>query len=219
MTDISAGSGFRTRRHVGQAVYQHRALSKDGISERLFALAFSGLVYPQIWEDPEIDMEAMQLAKGHRVVTIASGGCNMLAYLTASPARIDVVDLNAAHVALNWRPFTLYFRRPLARVLIGAGALALALSFIPVSGQGSLTPGKVFAALGSARIETLAELTGQSPDAAIAALEQAGVTGALPETTVATLAKGDRARQQAILAALFAANPAGAPMNPAAPPS
>ncbi len=101
MTDISAGSGFRTRRHVGQAVYQHRALSKDGISERLFALAFSGLVYPQIWEDPEIDMEAMQLAKGHRVVTIASGGCNMLAYLTASPARIDVVDLNAAHVALN----------------------------------------------------------------------------------------------------------------------
>lgn len=125
----------------------------------------------------------------------------------------------AAHVALNWRPFTLYFRRPLARVLIGAGALALALSFIPVSGQGSLTPGKVFAALGSARIETLAELTGQTPDAAIAALEQAGVTGALPETTVATLAKGDRARQQAILAALFAANPAGAPMNPAAPPS
>jgi S-adenosylmethionine-diacylglycerol 3-amino-3-carboxypropyl transferase len=101
MTDISAGSGFGTRRHVGKAVYQHEALSKDGLSERLFALAFSGLVYPQIWEDPEIDLEAMQLAKGHRVVTIASGGCNMLAYLTASPARIDVVDLNAAHVALN----------------------------------------------------------------------------------------------------------------------
>jgi len=101
MTDISAGSGFRTRRHVGKAVYQHSALSKDGISERLFALAFSGLVYPQIWEDPEIDMEAMQLGKGHRIVTIASGGCNMLAYLTAQPARIDVVDLNAAHVALN----------------------------------------------------------------------------------------------------------------------
>ena len=82
MTDISAGSGFRTRRHVGQAVSQHKALSKDGISERLFALAFSGLVYPQIWEDPEIDMEAMQLAKGHRVVTIASGGCNMLTFTT-----------------------------------------------------------------------------------------------------------------------------------------
>nr|WP_295462882.1 DUF3419 family protein [Mesorhizobium sp.] len=101
MTDISAGSGVATRRHVGRAVYQHKALSKDGLSERLFALLFSGLVYPQIWEDPEIDMEAMELGEGHRVVTIASGGCNMLAYLTASPAHIDVVDLNAAHVALN----------------------------------------------------------------------------------------------------------------------
>ena len=46
-------------------------------------------------------MEAMQLGEGHRVVTIASGGCNMLAYLTRSPAAIDAVDLNTAHIALN----------------------------------------------------------------------------------------------------------------------
>ena len=41
------------------------------------------------------------MSQGHRVVTIASGGCNMLAYLTRSPERIDAVDLNAAHIALN----------------------------------------------------------------------------------------------------------------------
>ncbi|TIX29361.1 MAG: DUF3419 family protein, partial [Mesorhizobium sp.] len=70
-------------------------------SERLFAFLFSGLVYPQIWEDPDVDMEAMQLGAGHRIVTIASGGCNILAYLTRSPERIDAVDLNAAHIALN----------------------------------------------------------------------------------------------------------------------
>ncbi len=35
------------------------------------------------------------------MVTIASGGCNVLAYLTRSPAHIDAVDLNTAHVALN----------------------------------------------------------------------------------------------------------------------
>lgn len=86
---------------VGEAVLRHRALSPDGLSERLFRLLFSGLVYPQIWEDPEVDMEAMALAAGHRVVTIGSGGCNMLAYLSRSPARIDVVDLNRHHVALN----------------------------------------------------------------------------------------------------------------------
>ena len=43
----------------------------------------------------------MDLLEGHRVVTIASGGCNVLAYLTRSPAHIDAVDLNAAHIALN----------------------------------------------------------------------------------------------------------------------
>ncbi|WP_159589201.1 DUF3419 family protein [Chelativorans xinjiangense] len=101
MTDLSADIGLSSRRRIGSAVYQNAALTKAGLSERLFALLFSGLVYPQIWEDPEVDMEAMALAEGHRVVTIASGGCNMLAYLTRAPARIDVVDLNAAHVALN----------------------------------------------------------------------------------------------------------------------
>ncbi|RWH41775.1 MAG: DUF3419 family protein [Mesorhizobium sp.] len=101
MSDVSGELVFRRGKEVGKAVYQNRALSKDGISERLFAFLFSGLVYPQIWEDPEIDIDAMQLGAGHRVVTIASGGCNILAYLTRSPARIDAVDLNAAHIALN----------------------------------------------------------------------------------------------------------------------
>jgi S-adenosylmethionine-diacylglycerol 3-amino-3-carboxypropyl transferase len=101
MTDLSSEIGFVRNRRLGKAVYQNRALSKAGLSERLFTLLFSGLVYPQIWEDPDIDMEAMELAEGHRIVTIASGGCNALAYLTRSPARIDAVDLNTAHIALN----------------------------------------------------------------------------------------------------------------------
>lgn len=101
MTDLSNDIGLRGNREIGKAVYQNRALSREGISERFFALLFSGLVYPQIWEDPDVDMDAMQLGEGHRVVTIASGGCNVLAYLTRSPAHIDAVDLNAAHIALN----------------------------------------------------------------------------------------------------------------------
>jgi S-adenosylmethionine-diacylglycerol 3-amino-3-carboxypropyl transferase len=35
------------------------------------------------------------------VVAIASGGCNVLSYLTANPAHITAVDLSRAHVALN----------------------------------------------------------------------------------------------------------------------
>ena len=101
MTDLSIDIGLGRNRRLAAALYQHRPLSRSGLSERLFALLFSGLVYPQIWEDPDVDMEAMRLGEGHRVVTIASGGCNILAYLTRSPARIDAVDLNPHHVALN----------------------------------------------------------------------------------------------------------------------
>lgn len=76
-----------------------------GMANRLldhtFALAFRGLVYAQIWEDPEVDMEALQIRPDSRVVAIASGGCNVLSYLVADPASITAVDLNTAHIALN----------------------------------------------------------------------------------------------------------------------
>jgi S-adenosylmethionine-diacylglycerol 3-amino-3-carboxypropyl transferase len=112
MTDLSSEISTRKARPIRNAVYQNKAVSKAGISERLFALAFSGLVYPQIWEDPEIDMEAMELGEGHRVVTIASGGCNILAYLTRAPATIDAVDLNTAHIALNRMKLAAYRHLP-----------------------------------------------------------------------------------------------------------
>ncbi len=112
MTDVTADISPRKSKPIRTAVYQNKAVSKEGISERLFALVFSGLVYPQIWEDPEIDMEAMQLGEGHRIVTIASGGCNLLAYLTRSPASIDAVDLNTAHIALNRLKLAAYEHLP-----------------------------------------------------------------------------------------------------------
>lgn len=84
-----------------QAVHRSRALSRAGLSERLFTLAFSGLVYPQIWEDPAVDLEALALRPTDHVVAIASGSCNVLSYLTADPARISAVDLNGAHIALG----------------------------------------------------------------------------------------------------------------------
>lgn len=101
MADIAQEAGFRKNKKLKDALLQHKALSRQGFSERLFGLLFSGLVYPQIWEDPDVDMTAMELAEGHSIVTIGSGGCNMLAYLSRAPKKIDVVDLNPHHVALN----------------------------------------------------------------------------------------------------------------------
>ena len=86
---------------VAAAVHRNSAFSMAGLSERAFTFAFTSLVYPQIWEDPAVDLEAMQLETHHRLITIASGGCNALSYLTANPSEIIAVDLNTAHIALN----------------------------------------------------------------------------------------------------------------------
>lgn len=97
------GSSLRgqTARALGQALFRNRQLSPQGLMERAFAFAFRGLVYAQIWEDPLIDMEAMEIDGTSDIVTIASGGCNMLSYLTAGPRSLHAVDLNTAHVALG----------------------------------------------------------------------------------------------------------------------
>ena len=86
---------------VGRAMQRHDVLSRQGLLERTFTFAFRGLVYAQIWEDPAVDLEALAITPQSRLVTIASGGCNVLSYLTADPEAITAVDLNTAHVALN----------------------------------------------------------------------------------------------------------------------
>lgn len=116
---ISASSTARCG--VSAAVRHTPTLSRQGLSELLFAWMFRGLVYPQIWEDPAVDMEALAISRDHHVVAIASGGCNVLSYLTANPERITAVDVNTAHVALvrlklaaarhlpSWRAFYRFF--------------------------------------------------------------------------------------------------------------
>lgn len=86
---------------LNEAVHRNKAMSRGGLLERAFTTAFKGLVYPQIWEDPQIDMEALDIRPDSHVVTIASGGCNVLNYLIDNPAHITAVDLNTAHVALT----------------------------------------------------------------------------------------------------------------------
>lgn len=84
-----------------KAAHQRPANTRRGALERVFTLLFQGFVYNQIWEDPEIDLEALDLKPHHRLLTIASGGCNVLNYLAADPEKIVAVDLNDNHVALT----------------------------------------------------------------------------------------------------------------------
>jgi S-adenosylmethionine-diacylglycerol 3-amino-3-carboxypropyl transferase len=85
---------------VQEAAASHGVASRRGVWEHLFAWMFEGLVYPQIWEDPVVDMEALEIGPATRLAAIASGGCNVMSYLTAGPAEVMAVDLNRHHVAL-----------------------------------------------------------------------------------------------------------------------
>ena len=81
-------------------MHRNVRLSREGAMERLFTLAFRGLVYAQIWEDPVVDMDALSIRPSDHIVAIASGGCNVMSYLAAAPEKITAVDLNGAHIAL-----------------------------------------------------------------------------------------------------------------------
>ena len=85
---------------IADAVRNSRDHSESTVWDRLFAVWFRRLVYTQIWEDPEADLAALQLPIGSTIVTISSGGCNALSYLTAQPAQVYAIDLNEAHLAL-----------------------------------------------------------------------------------------------------------------------
>jgi S-adenosylmethionine-diacylglycerol 3-amino-3-carboxypropyl transferase len=66
----------------------------------MFGYLFSRLIYNQVWEDPLVDLNALSLEPMHKLVTIASAGCNILSYLSANPAYIVAVDVNRCHLAL-----------------------------------------------------------------------------------------------------------------------
>jgi S-adenosylmethionine-diacylglycerol 3-amino-3-carboxypropyl transferase len=85
---------------IADAVRNSRTRDESTIWDRIFAFWFRRLVYTQIWEDPEADLAALQLPLGSTIVTISSGGCNALSYLTAKPAQVYAVDLNEAHLSL-----------------------------------------------------------------------------------------------------------------------
>jgi len=85
---------------VLDAVRNEKVSSKQGILQKLFAVWFDAFVYNQIWEDPRVDLQALELDKNSRVLTISSGGCNALNYLVENPASVTAVDLNRHHIFL-----------------------------------------------------------------------------------------------------------------------
>lgn len=111
-----------------------------------------------------------------------------------------------AHLALNWRAFTTYFRRPLAKAIMGLGVVVLGLSAFSF-GSAAQSPRAVMEAM-SARIagaplELVAELSGKTEGDVIAALVAQGLE-ATPQSTIADLAGDDPERRLQAIQAVFA---------------
>jgi len=85
---------------VLEAVKQKEASKKQSVLQKLFAVWFDAFVYNQIWEDPRVDLRALELNGDSRVLTISSGGCNALNYLIENPESVVAVDLNRHHIYL-----------------------------------------------------------------------------------------------------------------------
>lgn len=82
------------------AVQTNSIATRQGFLQKLFAVWFDAFVYNQIWEDPRVDLQALDLDANSRVLTISSGGCNALDYLLEDPRSVTAVDLNRNHIYL-----------------------------------------------------------------------------------------------------------------------
>lgn len=91
---------MNSEQNVLQAVRTNDVLSKQGVLQKLFAVWFDAFVYNQIWEDPRVDIEALQIDENSRILAISSGGCNALNYLVENPQSVTAVDLNRYHIYL-----------------------------------------------------------------------------------------------------------------------
>lgn len=60
----------------------------------------NAVVYSNVWEDPELNRQALLVKPGESVLSITSGGCNSLCLLLEDPSRVVSIDLNPAQLSM-----------------------------------------------------------------------------------------------------------------------
>lgn len=114
----------------------------------------------------------------------------------------------AAHAVANWTSFKRYFlmSRP-GRALIGLGAVALALSFIPIAGgdEGGPPPVLAMRAVSKAPIANVAALSGRPAEEVMADLAKVGIRMPSAQANLDSVVAGNRELQGKAMRALFSA--------------
>lgn len=107
------------------------------------------------------------------------------------------------HTIANWKSFTSYFSKKPSFTIIGAGLIITVLSvFMPSANNGN--PGmKMIKALGTAKIETIADMVGQNSDDIITKLEQKGISETGTSMTIQEIAAMNGKKEKDILWVIF----------------
>ncbi|MBV7378966.1 DUF4405 domain-containing protein [Maritimibacter dapengensis] len=150
---------------------------------------------------------ATPLTVATSLVTLVSGAL-LFFHISPGLTRIShewigmlMIGAVGLHLALNWRAFTAYFKRPLGAGLIAVGVVVTVVSFAispAQSERGGSPVAMIMSRVGSAEIDTLARLAHRDTTEVISALDAAGVEAA-PDDTLAAIAGGDRRSQMAVL--------------------
>jgi S-adenosylmethionine-diacylglycerol 3-amino-3-carboxypropyl transferase len=67
---------------------------KDGTKPAVKTKMFKDVLYANCWEDPQLDRAALGIDKDDIVLSITSGGCNLLAFLLDNPRKVIALDVN-----------------------------------------------------------------------------------------------------------------------------
>lgn len=110
----------------------------------------------------------------------------------------------AAHMILNWRAFTTYFKRPVGAGLMALGVVATALTFVisPTESGGGSPVRMIMQTMNGAEVQTLAELAHKDLSVVLEDLNAMGVS-AEADDTLALLSGGQRDQEMAILTAIL----------------
>ena len=67
---------------------------KEGAKPAIKTKLFKDVLYANCWEDPQLDRAALGIGQDDVVLSITSGGCNLLAFLLDDPRKVIALDVN-----------------------------------------------------------------------------------------------------------------------------
>jgi hypothetical protein len=110
----------------------------------------------------------------------------------------------ALHTIANWKAFLSYFSKIPAVSIISIGVIVTALAvFMPASREGGNPRIKMMKAIESARLETVAEISGKESGEIVAALKEKGIMVNDPTMTVRQIARTNNKVAMEVLGVVF----------------